>query len=92
MLGALATTTKSRSKLSLAVTFQSRTLIDLISLGIRCKLYLIKSLALIIPQLIRVMKIPRKEDRCISKLLISWTNYKFKKESERQKPRQVSKK
>jgi hypothetical protein len=91
MLAALATTTKSRSKLSLAVTFQSRTLIDLTSLGIKCKLYLIKSLALI-PLLIRVMNTLRKEDRCISKLLISWTNYKFKRESERRKLRQVSKK
>jgi hypothetical protein len=34
----------------------------------------------------------RKEDRCISKPLRSWTNYKFKRESGRRKRRQVSKK
>ena len=83
---------KRQSKLFLAGTFLSSRLIDLTSLGITCKLYLIKWVAPIILRLKRVMNRHRKEDRCISKPLRSWTNYKFKRESGRQKPRQVSKK
>lgn len=83
---------KCQSKHFLAGTFLSSRLIDLTSLGIKCKLYLIKCLAPIILPLKRVMNRHWKEERCISKPLRSWTNYKFKRESGRQKRRQVSKK